>query len=99
MHVGVTAGPALGRPFLHLDGEGPHGACSADGRIMGGYVHGMFEAGAFRQAFVGRLGARSSGLDHGDRVDQALDEIADQLATHLDIAALARIAGLETFTV
>jgi adenosylcobyric acid synthase len=97
MHVGVTAGAGLQRPFLDLDGQGPHGACSADGRIMGGYVHGLFESGGFRSAFLRRLGARSAGLDHGDLVDQALDEIADQLAEHLDIPTLARIAGLETF--
>ena len=97
MHVGVTTGPGLARPFLELDGEGPHGACSADGRITGGYVHGLFAAGGFRAAFLSRLGAASEALDHGARVDRALDEIAEQLTQHLDIAALARIAGLEGF--
>ena len=96
MHVGATTGQGLGRPFLDLDGQGPHGACTADGRIMGGYVHGLFESGAFRSAFLGRLGARSTELDHGTRVDRALEEIASQLAACLDIATLARIAGLET---
>jgi adenosylcobyric acid synthase len=98
MHVGLTAGAALARPFLHLDGEGPHGAASDDGRILGGYVHGLFASGPFRSAFLAELGARSDGLDHGSRVDQALDEIAGQLAEHLDIASLARIAGLKDFT-
>lgn len=98
MHVGVTTGAGLARPFLQLDGEGAHGACSADGRIMGGYVHGLFEAGGFRAAFLARLGAASEALDHGARVDQALDEIAEQLTHHLDIASLARIAGLEGFS-
>jgi adenosylcobyric acid synthase len=96
MHVGVTTGPALARPFLTLDGEGPHGAVSADGRILGGYVHGLFSAGAFRRAFLARLGARSDGLDHDARVDAALDEIAAALAAVLDLAAIRRIAGLET---
>ena len=98
MHVGVTSGPSLARPFLHLDGEGPHGACSADGRIMGGYVHGLFAAGGFRAAFLGQLGATSEALDHGARVDRALDDIAEELAQHLDVASLARIAGLEGFS-
>jgi adenosylcobyric acid synthase len=98
MHVGVTSGPGRARPFVELDGEGPHGACSADGRIMGGYVHGLFAAGGFRAAFLRRLGATSEALDHGARVDQALDDIAEQLARHLDIASLARIAGLEGFS-
>jgi adenosylcobyric acid synthase len=96
MHVGRTAGDGLARPFLVLDREGAHGAVSADGRIMGCYVHGLFQSGDFRRAFLGALGARSSGLDHGPVVDAALDEIAAALETALDIPALARIAGLET---
>ena len=97
MHVGITTGADLARPFLQLDGDGPHGASSADGRILGGYVHGLFDSGALRTTFLAELGARSDGLDHGARVDQALDEIAGQLAEHLDIASLARISGLKDF--
>jgi len=96
MHVGMTTGAALERPFAHLDGEGPHGAVSADGRIMGGYVHGLFAAGEFRRSFLAALGAASDGLDHGARVDAALDEIAETLAASLDLTAIRRIAGLET---
>jgi adenosylcobyric acid synthase len=95
MHVGITTGAGLARPFLDLDGEGPHGAVSADGRIAGAYVHGLFQAGSFRRAFLAGLGAASSGLDHGSVVDQALDEIASVLGRSLDIGALARIAGLK----
>ncbi len=95
MHVGETSGAGLSRPLLTLAGEGDHGAVSADGRIMGAYVHGLFQAGAFRAAFLASLGATSSGRDHGDVVDAALDEIAAVLEASLDIAALARIAGLE----
>jgi adenosylcobyric acid synthase len=96
IHVGVTTGSALERPFFTVDGEGPHGAVSADGRIEGGYVHGLFDAGGFRRAWLGRLGAGSDGLDHGARVDAALDEIAGELEACLDISAIRRIAGLET---
>jgi len=95
MHVGITTGPGLARPFLDLDGEGPHGAVSADGRIAGAYVHGLFQAGGFRRVFLEGLGASSSGLDHGAVVDQALDEIAGVLERSLDVPALARIAGLK----
>ena len=97
IHVGETSGPGLQRPFLTIDGEGAHGAASADGRILGGYVHGLFGAGGFRAAFLKSLGARSDGIDQDARVDQALDEIADELARCLDIASLARIAGLAGF--
>ncbi|MDB5454204.1 MAG: cobyric acid synthase CobQ, partial [Caulobacteraceae bacterium] len=62
---------------------------------MGGYVHGLFQAGGFRAAFLAALGARSSGVDHGTVVDAALDEIAGVLEASLDVTALARIAGVE----
>ncbi|HZX86438.1 MAG TPA: cobyric acid synthase, partial [Reyranella sp.] len=42
MHMGVTEGPGRARPFAHLDNEGPEGAMSPDGRIIGTYAHGLF---------------------------------------------------------
>ena len=41
------------------------------------------------------LGARSQGGDHAAKVDGALDRIARELERHLDIAALAAIAGMK----
>ena len=96
MHMGRTTGAGLARPFLHLDGEGPHGAATADGRVAGGYVHGLFADPEFRTHFLAGLGASSNGVAHGEVVEAALDELAGVLATHLDIDALASIAGLET---
>jgi len=95
IHAGATSGPGLARPFLHLDGQGAHGAVSPDGRIMGVYVHGLFDRGAFRAGFLAGLGAGSAGGDQAARVDRALDEIAEILEACLDIPALARLAGLE----
>jgi len=95
MHVGRTTGPALATPFLEIAGEGPHGAVAADGRIAGGYVHGLFQAGAYRATFLESLGARSLGVDHGEVVDSALDEIAGVLEQSLDLAALTQIAKPE----
>ena len=42
------------RPFAHVE-EGPEGAISADGRMMGAYVHGAFANDAFRRAFLKSL--------------------------------------------
>jgi len=94
IHVGETSGPGLERPFLDVDGQGPHGATSADGRIMGGYLHGLFASAPFRQAFLAGFGAGAEAIDHGVRVDQALDEIAGELGRCLDVERLARLAGL-----
>jgi adenosylcobyric acid synthase len=94
MHVGVTSGTGAGRPFLRFDGGFADGAVSADGRVAGCYVHGLFGLTAARSALLSSMGAAPSGVDHAATVDAALDEIAATLATCLDIEALATIAGL-----
>jgi adenosylcobyric acid synthase len=94
MHVGETAGPGCAAPWAILEDGTPHGAASPDGRIVGGYVHGLFAQASARGALLAELGATSDGVDQSARVDQALDEIAEVLERSLDIAALERIAGL-----
>jgi adenosylcobyric acid synthase len=90
MHLGVTRGAGLARPMLDLaagPGGRPDGAVSADGRVAGCYLHGIFAADAFRRAFLARLGAASS-LSYEATVEKALDGLAGHLERHLDLAAL-----------
>lgn len=98
MHMGRTTGEGLTRPLLRREDGVGEGAVSADGRVAGCYVHRLFDAGSARAALLAELGAASAALDHRIAVDRALDEIAAALETHLDIAALARIAGLKDFS-
>jgi adenosylcobyric acid synthase len=92
MHVGRTTGPALERPMLDLAGH-PDGAVSADGRIMGCYVHGLFAADGFRHAFLARLKERApSGLAFEQQIDATLDALADHLEAHLDLEGLRVLA-------
>jgi adenosylcobyric acid synthase len=94
IHLGQTFGPGTARPFLvHADGRAD-GAVSADGRIAGTYVHGVFGHAEARAALLEPLGAVAQAGDHAARVEAALDEIAGVLARALDIDAIARIAGL-----
>jgi adenosylcobyric acid synthase len=96
MHLGETTGPGLARPMLRLGGH-DDGAVSADGKIAGTYLHGLFASGKFRRSFLGRLGAASDGVAHEMRVEATLDALADHLETHLDLDALlaaARPVGL-----
>jgi adenosylcobyric acid synthase len=95
MHMGRTTGAGLERPLLRrADGSG-EGAVSADGRVSGCYVHRLFDSGAARADLLAGLGAVSTAEDHALQVDRALDEIAAVLETCLDVAALARLAGLK----
>jgi adenosylcobyric acid synthase len=92
MHLGRTSGPALARPMLDLDGR-PDGAVSADGRIMGCYVHGLFAADGFRHAFLARLKARApSGLAFEQQIEATLDALADHLEAHVDLDGLLALA-------
>ena len=92
MHMGVTRGPGCERPMLDLDGR-PDGARSADGRILGCYLHGLFAADGFRRAFLSRLReGLGDGVAYETQVEEALDRLADHLAAALDLDRLLAIA-------
>jgi len=94
MHVGQTTGAGALRPMLRFADGATDGGVSADGRIAGCYVHGLFGVTEARAAVVAAIGAAPSLDDHNARVDAALDEIAEELERCLDISSLAAIAGL-----
>jgi adenosylcobyric acid synthase len=92
MHMGVTRGPGCERPMLDLDGR-PDGARSADGRILGCYLHGLFAADGFRRAFLSRLReGLGDGVAYETQVEETLDKLADHLAAALDLDRLLEIA-------
>ncbi|MEH6774445.1 MAG: cobyric acid synthase CobQ, partial [Cereibacter changlensis] len=91
IHIGRTEGADCARPFARIDGR-PEGAVSADGRVTGSYLHGMFTDDAFRAVFLAGLGAEASGLGYGAEVDRVLDALAAHLERHLDIDALFALA-------
>lgn len=92
MHMGVTEGGDRARPFAEVDGV-PEGARSADGRVMGTYLHGLFAADDFRRDFLGRLGiATDPLLDFDAGIDAVLDRLAAHLETHLDLDAILALA-------
>ncbi len=94
MHIGRTHGQGLTRPMLTFADGSQGGAVSPDGRISGCYVHGLFADRSARAAILAGLGAAARAGDHAVAVDTALDEIAAELEGALDIARLARLAGL-----
>jgi adenosylcobyric acid synthase len=90
IHIGHTEGPDCASPFAMLDGA-PEGAVSADGRIHGSYLHGLFASDAFRKAFLARLNIPAADQSYRTRVESALDGLADHIDAHLDVE---RIFGL-----
>jgi len=92
IHIGATDGPDRARPFAHI-GDRPEGAISADGRVAGSYLHGLFSEDGFRRAWLGRLGAETGPEGYDAKVEATLDALALHLETHLDIDALFALAG------
>jgi adenosylcobyric acid synthase len=93
MHVGVSEGKALGRPFLHLDDGRAEGAVSGNGRISGCYVHGLFASDDFRRAWLASFDAAlASPWGYEALIEQTLDELAAHLARHIDMKALLKLA-------
>jgi adenosylcobyric acid synthase len=93
MHLGATEGSGASRPMIRFDDGTFDGAVSADGRIAGCHVHGLFAAPAFRSAYLNVLGANSTGQDHAQRVERALDDVAAALESSLDVERLLRLAS------
>jgi adenosylcobyric acid synthase len=92
IHAGRTVAEARVTPLLKFADGAMDGAISADGRIAGCYVHGLFNRAEQRAAWLARLGARSDGVNHVSRVDAALDEIAGELERVVDLERLSEIA-------
>jgi adenosylcobyric acid synthase len=92
IHCGRMSGPALARPWLELE-SGPEGAVAADQRVFGTSVHGLFQADAFRSAWIERLrpGSRAA-LRFEAELEAALDELADTLESVLDLDRVLAIA-------
>ena len=90
MHMGETT-PAA-RPFARLADGRAEGAVSADGRVAGCYVHGLFAQDAQRAALLASLGAASDGSSYEAGQEAALDAVADHMETHVDLDRILEIA-------
>jgi adenosylcobyric acid synthase len=91
IHIGRTQGGDRARPFAFVDGAS-EGAISADGRVQGSYLHGLFSSDSFRSAYLARLEANASNESYRGRVESALDALAEHIEKHLDVDGLLALA-------
>nr|WP_253412517.1 cobyric acid synthase [Pseudomonas citronellolis] len=95
IHAGVTSGPALESPAVRLDDGRCDGALSADGQVMGTYLHGLFESPAACAALL-----RWAGLgevveqDYHALRERDIERLADQVEVYLDTQKLKSLCGL-----
>ncbi|MDT0510841.1 MULTISPECIES: cobyric acid synthase [unclassified Halomonas] len=92
IHNGVTTGPALERPLCELAGR-PDGAVSDDGRVLGTYLHGLFDRPEACAALLARCGlvGKAGAVDYGRHRQEELDRLADALEAYLDMSAIQRL--------
>ncbi|NMG43084.1 cobyric acid synthase [Aromatoleum toluvorans] len=89
IHMGVSRGAALDRPALHFADGRPDGALSADGQILGTYLHGLFDAPEALSALLAWAGAGEvETVDLAARREADLDRLADSVAANLDLSAV-----------
>jgi adenosylcobyric acid synthase len=97
IHQGRTraTGP-VETPFAPVDGDPTAALGAADGRVVGTYLHGLFETDAVRDAFLGSLfeakgetwqGAAETGTTPYDR--------AAALVARMDVDPLLRAVGVD----
>lgn len=96
MHMGRTTGAGLERPWLMLEDDNgkswPEGAVSANGRVVGGYLHGIFGGDAFRSTWLRQVGGTASDMNFDQRVEETLETLADHCEANLDLDALLALA-------
>ena len=60
-------------------------------RVRGTYVHGLFTSDEFRRAWLAEFSVASQ-VAYEDRIERALDALADHLDAHLDVDRIVSIA-------
>mgnify|MGYP001046552699 CR=1 FL=1 len=100
IHMGVTRTVGPGEPLFRLltvngrPADGTDGWRSADGRVAGTYLHGLFDRDGFRRAFLRELARRRGrqalfaphSFEHFQ--EDQFNRWAAVLRQHLDLAAL-----------
>lgn len=92
MHLGETSGPDAARPFARFADGRNDGAVSADGRITGTYIHGLFADDRQRASWLWRLGNIKSDFCYEDEIERTLDALATHLERHIDADKLLSLA-------
>ena len=96
IHCGISDGPDLRRPSSHLEDGRVDGALSADGQVLGSYLHGLFDAPEAQAALLRWAGVRDAvTVDMAAEREASIDRLADTIDAHMNTLALCSLLGLE----
>ena len=91
IHMGITLGAGLSRPAVKLNNVND-GAISADGQVLGSYLHGLFDHSEACSALLKWAGlSEVETIDYHAIKEQELDRLADTLEQHLDMERLLAV--------
>ncbi len=89
IHAGISVGESLLRPVLRLSDGRFEGSLSADGQVLGTYLHGLFDQ---RKACIDLLawaGAKATvAVDLDALSEQGIQLMADTVAEYMDMSLL-----------
>ncbi|KRP75160.1 cobyric acid synthase [Pseudomonas paralactis] len=95
IHAGVTSGDALLSAAVLLDDGRSDGALSADGQILGTYLHGLFETPAACSALLRWAGLQEvQEVDYHGLRERDIERLADLVEHHLDTDLLRNLCGI-----
>ena len=95
IHAGVTCGAALSNAAVLLDDGRSDGAQSADGQILGTYLHGLFETPAASSALLRWAGLQDlQAVDYHALRERDIERLADLVENHLDTDLLRKLCGV-----
>lgn len=93
IHAGLSHGPALDCPAVRI-ADRVDGAISSDGRILGTYLHGLFDSAEACAALLAWAGLDApESFDADARREASLERLADCLENHLDMARVLAITN------
>lgn len=99
IHLGRARG---GEPWLRLDDEGgpePEGSTTADGRVRGTSLHGLFDGDGVRAEILRGVADRRGRTfaphpaPYADRLEAQHERLADWIDDHLDMAAVHELVS------
>ncbi|QXE86050.1 cobyric acid synthase [Geomonas nitrogeniifigens] len=107
IHMGESVLGSGASPFARIcsrsgsDTDLEEGAVSADGRVFGTYLHGIFDNHGFRTAFLNRLRRRKGIPEQAEAAlaPDPFDELAAHMEKHLDLERIFQICGISPLRV
>ena len=91
IHAGITSGKALASTLIDL-GNHQDGVMSADGQIMGSYLHGIFDHSEACRAILEWAGLKGVEIpDYNSIREHGIDRIADAIEAHINMEKITEI--------